>query len=120
MTIDVTVSGDVAADAVRVGWVMEVQVAVYAVMPTPPLNAGAAKLMLAEALPGVAVPMVGASGTVRGVTNVGAEAVPTPAELVAVTVQEYCTPLASPVETIGEAPALSIRVVCALAVQVAV
>ena len=88
------------------------QVAVYAVMVAPPLNAGAVKLMVAWLLPGVAVPMVGASGTVRGVTNAAADAVPSPAELVALTVQLYCTPLARPVAMIGDVAALSTRVGC--------
>lgn len=118
MTIEVTVIGEDTAEAERVGWVMEVQVAVCAVIPAPPLNVGGVKLIDACVLPGVAVPMVGASGTVRGVTSVAAEAAPAPAELVAVTVQEYWTPLTNPVATIGDAPALSVRVVCPLATQV--
>ena len=49
----------------------------------------AVKLMLAEALPAVAVPMVGAEGTAAtGVTETAAEALPVPAELAGVTVQE--------------------------------
>ena len=38
--------------------------AVYPVMVDPPLEVGAVKAMLALALPAVAAPMVGASGTV--------------------------------------------------------
>ena len=40
------------------------QVAVYAVIAAPPLLVGAVKAMLAEALPAVAVPIVGAPATV--------------------------------------------------------
>ncbi len=38
-------------------------------MAEPPLEAGAVQLTVAEALPPVAVPMVGAPGTVAGVTE---------------------------------------------------
>ena len=41
--------------------------------------------MVACALPGVAAPMIGASGTVRGVTVTVAEGMLVPAALVAVT-----------------------------------
>src|SRR5512141_387476 len=43
------------------------EVTVYPVMALPPLLAGAVKVTVACALPAVAVPMVGALGTVRGV-----------------------------------------------------
>ena len=55
----------------------------------PPLFAGAVKATLAEALPPVAAPIVGAPGTVAtGVTEFdAAEAAPVPAALVAFTVK---------------------------------
>jgi hypothetical protein len=57
------------------------------VIALPPLELGAVKATVALALPAVAVPMVGAPGTVVGVTLLlAAEAAPVPTELVAVTV----------------------------------
>ena len=57
-------------------------------MAEPPLLAGAAKVTVACALPGVAATVVGAPGTVTGVTPVeAAEAAPVPAVLRAVTVK---------------------------------
>jgi len=57
-------------------------------MTDPPLELGAVKAMLALALPAVAAPMVGASGTVFvGVTDTAPEATLVPLELVALTVQ---------------------------------
>ena len=57
----------------------------------PPLELGAVKLMVAWPLPAVAVPMVGAPGTVTvvavGVTETLADALPVPALLVALTEQ---------------------------------
>ena len=53
----------------------------------PPFDAGAVKLTEACAFPAVAVPMVGAPGTVAGVTLFEApDAAPVPTELVAFTV----------------------------------
>ena len=53
----------------------------------PPLNTGGVKVIIASPLPLVAVPIIGASGTVAGVTELLAlEAVPVPTALVAVTV----------------------------------
>src|SRR3954471_12366258 len=45
--------------------------------------------------------MVGAPGTVAGVTLPAADAGPLPATLVAVTVQLYCVPLVRPLTTMG-------------------
>ncbi len=57
-------------------------------MAAPPLLAGAVNATDACALPAVAVPIVGAPGTVVGVTLFdAAEAAPVPALLVAVTVK---------------------------------
>jgi hypothetical protein len=44
-----------------------VELAVYPVIAEPPLEAGAEKAMEAVVFPGVAVPMVGAPGTVAHV-----------------------------------------------------
>jgi len=56
-------------------------------MADPPLLAGVVKLTVALLFPAVAVPIVGAPGTVAGVTLLeAAEAVPVPTLLVAVTV----------------------------------
>ena len=60
------------------------------------------KLTVAWAFPPVAVPMVGAPGTVTGVTAFeAADAAPVPAELVAVTVKVYDVPFVRPVTVIG-------------------
>ena len=57
-------------------------------MAEPPLEAGAVKATVALALPPVAVPIVGASGTVADVTLFeAAEAGPVPMALVAVTLK---------------------------------
>ena len=57
-------------------------------MVLPPLLPGAVNVTDACALPPVAVPIVGAPGTVAGVTLLdAAEAAPVPALLVAVTVK---------------------------------
>ena len=69
----------------------------------PPLLACAVKLTVASALPAVAVPIVGAPGTVAGVTLFeAAEAMPLPTEFVALTVHVTATPLVRPVTVIGD------------------
>ena len=71
--------------------------------------AGAVKLTVACALPPVAVPIVGAPGTVAGVTLFeAAEAAPVPALFVAVTVNVYAVPFDRPVTVIGEATPLAV------------
>jgi hypothetical protein len=72
-------------------------VAVYWVTALPPLSPGAVHAMTARSVRAVAVTPVGASGTVRGVTEVTADAGPVPSELVAVTDTEYVAPFVSPV-----------------------
>jgi len=58
------------------------------VIAAPPFAPGAVKLTLAEALPAVAVPIVGAPGVVAGVTLFdAAEALPVPTLFVALTVK---------------------------------
>ena len=70
------------------GALMPPQVAVYPVMALPPLDPGAVKATLMSELPAVAVPMVGAPGTVNGVALLEAlDAVPGPAVFMALTVQ---------------------------------
>ena len=57
-------------------------------MAEPPLFAGAVKVTVAWAFPAVAVPIVGAPGTVEGVTEFEAAlAGPVPMAFVAVTVK---------------------------------
>jgi hypothetical protein len=57
-------------------------------MTLPPFDAGGVKLIVAWALPAVAVAAVGAPGTVSGVTGVeGVEAKPVPTAFAAVTVK---------------------------------
>ena len=72
-------------------------------MALPPLLVGAVKFTVACALPDVAAPIVGALGTVAGVTLFeAAEATLLPAVLVALTVHVTATPLVRPVTVIGE------------------
>ena len=86
------------------------EVTVYDVMVLPPLLPGAVKVTLACALPPVAVPMVGAPGTVAGVTLLdAADAAPVPALLVAVTVKVYAVPLLRPLTTTGEVAPLPVN-----------
>lgn len=63
------------------------EVTVYEIIAEPPLLPGAEKTTLASPFPSVAVPIVGAPGTVAGTIELlVAEAVLVPAEFVAVTV----------------------------------
>ena len=69
---------------------------------------GAVNVTLACALPPVAVPMVGASGMVAGVTLFdAADAALVPTALFAVTVQVTGVPLVRPVTVIGEVALLA-------------
>jgi hypothetical protein len=69
------------------------------------LLAGAVKVTVALALPAVAVPMVGAPGTVAAAAGVtlfdAAEAALLPLAFVALTVNVYAVPLVSPVTLIA-------------------
>lgn len=95
----VTSNGLVAPVVVRPSGL---DVTVYAVIALPPFQAGATKLTVAVVLPARAAPIVGASGTVAGVTLLeGAEGSPTPTAFVAVTVNRYATPFVRPVTVIG-------------------
>ena len=59
----------------------------------PPLNVGGVKLTEILPLPATTAPIVGAFGTVAGVTELESdEAAPVPTALVAVTVNVYATP----------------------------
>ena len=81
----------------------------YDVIGEPPLEAGGVNATVACALPAVAVPIVGAPGTVAGVTLFdGAEASPVPTAFVAVTVNVYAVPLVRPVTVMGEAVPLAL------------
>ncbi len=80
-------------------------VTVYDVIDEPPLLTGAVKVTVACPLPAVAVPIVGASGTVEGVTELDtADAVLVPTAFVAVTVKVYVVPFVRPVMVIGDDP----------------
>ena len=68
----------------------------------PPLEAGAVNATVAVVCPvAVAVPMVGASGVVAGVTETEDEATESPAELTAFNVIVYAVPLVRPGIVIG-------------------
>jgi hypothetical protein len=72
-------------------------VAVYVVMAEPPLLTGAENVTEACALPAVAAPIVGAPGTVAGVTLFdAADAGPVPTPFVAMTVKVYAVPFVRP------------------------
>ena len=78
----------------------------------PPLLAGAVKPIVACALPTVAVPMVGAPGTVAvGVTLFDAlDAAPDPTALVAFALQVTGVALASPATVSGEPAPVAVAV----------
>lgn len=103
----VTVSGDAPPVAVKPPGL---DVTVYEVIAEPPLNTGGVKVIVASPSPLVAVPIVGASGTVAGVTELLAlEAEPVPTALVAVTVNVYAVPFDKPVTVNGEDPPLAVN-----------
>jgi hypothetical protein len=78
------------------------EVTVYPVIADPPLLAGAVNATEAWAFPFVAVPIVGAPGTVEGVTEFEAALGKLlPVAFVAITVKVYAVPLVSPVTIIG-------------------
>ena len=76
--------------------------------------AGAVKVTVALALPALAVPMIGAPGTVAGALGVtlfdAADAAPVPIALVALTINVYAVPLVSPVTLIEVHGALHVPV----------
>ena len=69
-------------------------VAVYVVIVAPPLDPGAVHATVTDVAPAfVAVPIVGAPGTVAGVTELDAvDKLDVPAELVAVVLNVYAVP----------------------------
>ncbi len=81
----------------------------YEVIAEPPFETGALKVTVACPLPSVAVPIVGASGTVAGTTELEtAEAVLVPILFTATTVNVYVVPFESPVIVIGEDPPVAV------------
>jgi hypothetical protein len=84
------------------------------VITLPPSLAGAVKLTVACALPAVAVPIVGAPGAVAGAIGVtafdAADGGPVPTLLLAVTVNVYGVPFASPVTLIDVQGAVQLAV----------
>ena len=60
-------------------------------------------------MPGVAAPIVGAPGTVYGVTVTVPDAALGPAALVATTEQVYAVPLVNPVTVSGEAGPVAVK-----------
>ena len=78
------------------------EIAVYPLIVAPPLLAGAVKVMIALALPGVADTPVGGSGTTAfGVNMTADDALPVPTVLIAFTLQVYSVPLVSAVTVSG-------------------
>jgi len=79
-----------------------VEIAVYPVIADPPLDVGAVKSTLARAPQRLAVPIVGAPGTVYGVTEqLAVLHEPVPLALAAFTLNVYAVPLVNPDTTIG-------------------
>ena len=67
-------------------------------------------MIVASPLPRVAVPIVGASGVVAGVTALLApDTVLVPIPFVAVTVNVYGVPFVKPVTVIGEEPPVAVK-----------
>ena len=72
--------------------------------------AGALKVTVAWPFPATALTLVGAPGTVAGVTELEAlEAVLVPTEFVAVTVKVYAVPFVSPMIVIGDEPPVAVN-----------
>ena len=86
------------------------EVAVYPVIAVPPFGAGAVKVTVACVFPRVAVPIVGAPGTMLGTTPLEAlEAAPVPTAFVAWTVKVYAVPFVKPVTVNGLAPPVAVK-----------
>ena len=91
------VAGGLPVTSTGAGAFVPVVVTVYFVITLPPFE-GAVQLTTAEALPAVAVTLVGAPGAMAGVTALeGALATLVPIAFVAVTVKVYDVPLVRPV-----------------------
>jgi hypothetical protein len=103
----VTVSGEPEPVAVNPPGL---EVAVYDVIAEPPSLAGAENGTVACLLPAVAVPMVGAPGTVDGVTLFEApDAAPLPTALRAVTAKVYACPFVRPLTVTGDVAEVPVR-----------
>jgi hypothetical protein len=77
-------------------------------MELPPLLAGGAQEIVACSSPATAVTLVGAPGSVAGVTGlVASEAGPAPRALIATTVNVYATPLLRPLTVVVVVSALT-------------
>jgi len=86
------------------------EVTVYEVMALPPLEPGAENVIVASPFPRVAVPIVGAPGTVDGTTELLVpEEILVPNSFVAVTVNVYVVPFVKPVTIIGDVPAVPVN-----------
>jgi hypothetical protein len=84
-------------------------VTVYEIIGEPPFDTGAVNEIVASPLPLVAVPIVGASGTVAGVTELLVlDEILVPNAFVAVTVNVYVVPFVKPVTVIGEDPPVAL------------
>ena len=79
------------------------EVTVYDVIAEPLSEVGAVKATEAFPFPGVTVVIVGTPGVVNGVAEPdAAEATPSPARLVALTVKVYAVPRVKPVTVSGD------------------
>jgi hypothetical protein len=79
-------------------------------MAEPPLDTGGVNEIVASPFPRTAVTLVGAFGTVAGVTALlVADAVLVPKLLLAVTVKVYTVPFVRPVTVIGEPPLVAVN-----------
>ena len=77
----------------------------------PPFDEGADQVTTTEALPGVTEEMLGAPGTVNGVTgDDAAEAVLLPSDALVTAVNVYAVPFVSPVTTHEVAGAVAVQV----------
>jgi hypothetical protein len=94
-----TVIGDAPVPVMLPG----LDVAVYVALPAVPALP-AVYATVADALPAVAVPIVGAAGLIPGLTEFEAEDVLEPYAFVAVTVNVYVVPRVRPVGVIGDEP----------------
>jgi hypothetical protein len=118
----VTVADNVAPLTLA-AWAPGEETAVYPVTTLPPSLAGAVQVITAEPSPRVAVPIVGAPGTVAaaGVTELeAADSAPGPTLLVAWTVKVYAVPLVSPPTVTDKVLPLAVVALCAPGVDVAV
>lgn len=76
----------------------------------PPFDEGALNVIVAWPFPDVAVPIVGASGTVAGTIELDVpDDVLVPKAFVAVTVKVYVVPFVRPVITIGDEPPVAVK-----------